>query len=215
MVKSRRKAGINIPMFFACVLLCLTLISIRLTSGLYARYTTSSSGSDEARVIGFGTITMTESGDFESDGKLMIIPGVNLTKKAVVDFPGSESATYVFAEVEPSSHWTTSDKMTFSMSSSDKTMMTWSVDGSWTFLLYDNGKYIYYRELASKVSLKSADIIADNGSVKVNAQITKAEMESLTENLTNISIKLRAAVVQSNGFESPEAAWNSIAAKEG
>lgn len=51
---------VNIPMVLACVLLCLTLISIHLTSGLYARYTTTATASDSARVARFeveGTAT--------------------------------------------------------------------------------------------------------------------------------------------------------------
>jgi len=38
----------------AGILLCLTLFSMHLTSGLYARYTTSASGGDSARVAAFG-----------------------------------------------------------------------------------------------------------------------------------------------------------------
>lgn len=48
---SERK--MNIPMCLAFILLCLTLMSIHLTSGLYARYTTTSTGSDSARVAKF------------------------------------------------------------------------------------------------------------------------------------------------------------------
>ncbi len=47
------KAKMNIPMCVACVLLCLTLFSVHLTSGLYARYVAKGSGSDEARVAKF------------------------------------------------------------------------------------------------------------------------------------------------------------------
>ena len=44
---------VNIPMCLACVLLCLTLISMHLTTGLYARYTTTAQASDSARVAKF------------------------------------------------------------------------------------------------------------------------------------------------------------------
>lgn len=47
------KTKVNIPMCAALVLLFLTMISIHLTSGLYARYTTAASGSDSARVAKF------------------------------------------------------------------------------------------------------------------------------------------------------------------
>lgn len=47
------KAKINIPMTAALVLLLLTMISIHLTSGLYARYTSTAEASDSARVAKF------------------------------------------------------------------------------------------------------------------------------------------------------------------
>ena len=47
------KAKLNIPMCAALVLLLLTMVSIHLTSGLYARYTTNSYDTDSARVAKF------------------------------------------------------------------------------------------------------------------------------------------------------------------
>lgn len=49
----RKPSKVNIPMCIACVLLCLTLFSIHLTAGLYARYTASSESTDTARVAKF------------------------------------------------------------------------------------------------------------------------------------------------------------------
>ena len=204
------KTKMNIPMCLAAILLCLTLISIHLTSGLYAKYIRSASGNDSARVIKFGELTLTEEGDFYEGNKLMIIPGVDLTKKATVSFSGSESATYVFVEITPSK-WSTTDNKTFSLMSNGKTAMQWNVAEGWLFLKSDNGTYIYYRELTPNTELIATDIIAENGKIAVSNQITKSEIQVMT----GISIKLRATVVQSGGFENPEAAWNSVAAKEG
>ena len=47
------KTKMNIPMCLAAILLCLTLFSFYLCGGLYARYTTSDSGEDAARVARF------------------------------------------------------------------------------------------------------------------------------------------------------------------
>lgn len=208
--KHTKTAKVNIPMYIAALLFCLTLISIHLTSGLYAKYTSSASGNDSARVITFGDLTLTETGNFYEGNKLMIIPGVDLTKKAVVDFTGSEAATYVFVEVEPSAIWQTTDNRTFSIKLNSKTAMQWSVAADWNLLLSQDGTYVYYRALAPNTVLNNADIIAENGKITVSNQITKSEIKGMT----NISIKLRATVVQSGGFENPTAAWNSIAAKE-
>ena len=207
---THHKTKMNIPMCLAAILLCLTLISIPLTSGLYAKYISSASGNDSARVIKFGELTLTEEGDFYEGNKLMIIPGVDLTKKATVSFSGSESATYVFVEITPSK-WSTTDNKTFSLMSNGKTAMQWNVAEGWLFLKSDNGTYIYYRELTPNTELIATDIIAENGKIAVSNQITKSEIQVMT----GISIKLRATVVQSGGFENPEAAWNSVAAKEG
>lgn len=50
-----KKTNTRTPVVFSvgCVLLCLTLLSSNLTSGLYARYSTTASGSDSARVAKF------------------------------------------------------------------------------------------------------------------------------------------------------------------
>ena len=50
---SKRTPKLNIPMCAALVLLFLTLISIHLTSGLFARYTAESTAFDAARVAKF------------------------------------------------------------------------------------------------------------------------------------------------------------------
>jgi hypothetical protein len=155
-------------------------------------------------------LTITETGDFYEDNKLMIIPGVVLIKKATVSFSGSESATYVFVEIMPTG-WSATDDVTFALLSNGKTAMQWSIADGWVFLKSDNGTYIYYRELAPNMELVTADIIARNGKITVSDQITKSEIKAMTD----VSIKLRATVVQSGGFENPEAAWNSVAAKEG
>lgn len=49
----RNTNKINIPLCLAGVLFWLTLISIYLTSNLFAKYTATSTGSDSARVAGF------------------------------------------------------------------------------------------------------------------------------------------------------------------
>lgn len=207
MEKHRRKSNVNIPICIACVLFCLTMISIHLVSGLYAKYTTSSGGSDYARVIRFGNLTITESGDFCTDGKLMIIPGVDLKKKALANFDGSESATYVFVEVMLSDHWSTTDNRTFSILSGTNVLMQWTVADDWTYLTKGTGTYIYYKELAPNTSLSTGIIKGEK--VTVSENITKDKITGMT----GIYIKFRADVVQSGGFENAAAAWASVSSK--
>lgn len=53
MAKRKNPSRVNIPMCAAGVLLCLTLFSAHFTSGLYAKYTATATGSDSARVAKF------------------------------------------------------------------------------------------------------------------------------------------------------------------
>lgn len=50
---TRNNNKMNIPMLLACVLLCCVMISFHFVSGLYARYSTTSTGEDSARVAKF------------------------------------------------------------------------------------------------------------------------------------------------------------------
>ena len=209
MAKNIKITKVNIPMCIASFLFCLTLISFHFTSGLYARYISAASGSDSARVAGFGNLTLTETGDFYQDNKLMIIPGVDLTKKATVDFSGSETATYVFAEVIVPAWTASTDNKSFSFLLNGRSVIQWNVAPVWNFLEADNGIYVYYVELAPNSPMNNADIIANNGKITVSDSITKTEIKTITD----ISVKLRATAVQCGGFESPAAAWASVSAK--
>lgn len=67
-----RKVKVNILMCTAAVLLCATLFSMHLVGGLYAKYTTSTSNSDSARVAAF---KITQSGTIFNEIKAEIMPG--------------------------------------------------------------------------------------------------------------------------------------------
>ena len=199
------KHRINIPMCLASILFCLTLISVHFMGGLYAKYTATGSGSDSARVIKFGNITLTETGDFDNaENSAIIIPGVDLTKNATVSFEGSEAATFVFVEVVPEG-WTTTDNRTFTAAGGG---MLWSVSTEWTYL--DETEYVYYMVLEPNTPLNNEEIIA-GGTVTVDDNISKGVISSIT----NMTVDFRASVVQAGGFDSVSAAWDSIAAKAG
>lgn len=87
--KPNRK--VNIPMCAALILLCLVLVSSHLTSGLYARYTSSSTGSDSARVAKFEVetsganenISVTADTDSSQNGTTYTITIENKSEVAV------------------------------------------------------------------------------------------------------------------------------------
>lgn len=211
---------LNIPMCMACVLLCAVLFSIHLTSGLYSRYVATGDGTDSARVITFGEITLEETGDFVTeDGKniFLITPGVDLKKQAIVTFEGSESATYIFVKAVLSNNWTrvVADGVdTFRILSADEdtTYLEWQIASGWTYLEYDGG-YVYYRELEPNVTLEDVDIIANEGKITVSSEIpTIAQTDNITS-LDNTYINFQATVVQAGGFADSSEAWNSVGNK--
>lgn len=211
MAKTPKKSNRNVVVYVACFLFCLTLISIRLTSDLYAKYTAQASAGDSARVAAMGTLSLTEAGE-----PLTFVPGVNLTQDIEVGYTAGEVATYLFVDVTPTATspvaWEASaDHTTFSIKSGAKTMVQWSVAAGWTYLQQDNGAYVYYRALAPNTALTAADVIANNGMITVSDTITKTELETLT----GVSILVHATVVQAGGFDSPGAAWVSVSAQEG
>ncbi len=213
-MRKDKPAMVNIPVCIALALLCLTLISSHMTSGLYARYVAQDESFDSARVIKFGDITLTEVGDFYETGKLMIIPGENLQKRAVINFDGSEAATYVFLQIDISDEWETTDGRTFTIAEGADDLMSWSVDDRWECLIRD-GRYVYYYKhdggsiLPPNSTLVNVDIIANNGTITVSENITKAQIESMID----ITMGIRASVVQAGGFEDVNAAWESVATK--
>lgn len=197
----KRRAKVNIPICAAGILLCLTLFSTHLTSGIYARYSTTAAAGDSARVIKFGQITLTEYGEDTQ----YIVPGVNLTWGATVDFDGSESATYVFLEVEPTgTSWSVSeDKKTYTFFENGP---YWMMADGWEHIPNTENPYVYYRALGPNTPLESAPVVA-NGVIFVREDLTQSELAEMSNSLT---VKFRASVVQSNGFDSVEAAWTSL-----
>lgn len=207
MTKHRTHSKLNIPFCAGLVLLCLTLFSMHLTSGLYARYVTTDSADDAARVITFGDLTLTETGDFV-DGSAIIVPGVDLTKRVVVSFTGSESATYTFIEVKVGK-WMNADKTLFYVGSVSNPLMSWSVAEGWESLGYIDGSYVYYRADKANNNSFTCDFIASEGVISVSDSIKKSDLADMH----GMFIRLQATVVQSNGFNNPSDAWASVSGK--
>lgn len=194
----------------AAGLFILTIISIYLLGGLFARYVSSGYGSDSARVAAFGDLTLTETGDFDGTEhkKGMIVPGVPLTKDATVTFTGTEMATVVFVEViVPKDTWEMTDVRAFSYGG-----LSWTVASEWEYLNSDqyegDNRHIYYQILAPNTELDHERIITD-GEISVSEEITKAALAGLA----NGDLTFRASVIQTGGFKTVGEAWAAMAAK--
>lgn len=66
-----KKQKINIPMCAAFILFVLTLISMHMTSGLFARYTATATGTDSARVAKFD-VRGEVAAVVDTEGKLIL-----------------------------------------------------------------------------------------------------------------------------------------------
>lgn len=197
--KSKRRSSFTLGeklTFLAGILFCLVLISTALLGSLFGRYVTSAAGSDSARVVQFGALTLTETGDFTGDTQKtgIIIPGVDLQKDVRVTFEASEVATIVFVEVT-APDWEVSGS---SFSKKDG-LLHWTLADGWTHL--PDTQYVYYRELPPNTGL-TAQIIKD-GTIFVSDAIT----ESNISDFADLSLTFQASVIQNDGSLTPAEAW--------
>ena len=196
--------------FIAGILLCLVLITTAMMGGLFARYTATGTGSDQARVAKFGDLTLVETGENIS----MVIPGVNIRKQVQVTFEPSEVATIVFVEISAPG-WKTDDNKLFSRGE----YLSWSVADGWTCLDPHTVPYVYYYELAPNAEFDSVDVIApllaDEQLTDYHIFVSPEAPESFMQGLTGeeLKITLKASVIQTGEFDSVQAAWEHLSSK--
>lgn len=171
-------------------LLYLAVATFALTGVTFSRYVASAHSQDEARVITFGDLTVTDS------GVTQVQPGVPAEKDLTVRFEGSEAAVYVFAEVQGG--WTLGADGIYHDATG---LMSWRVAGGWTHLR-DN---VYYRELAPNTAL-DAGLIA-GGTVDVSENMTRTQLQAAAGTL---HIRVQAAAVQREGGDTAETAWARV-----
>ena len=221
--KRNKKSAIrNVPMTLACVLFCLTLLSTHFTSDLYARYTTSDSASDGARVVKFGEIHIKETADFTTiDGQkvLTVAPGVDIGKSARLSFGGSEAETFVFLQVTTTvteddskindAVWSVADNKIFTLKNGEKNILSWALADGWTYhtTSADTSTRVYYKKLAPNEKLDAVELIA-GGKVTVPETVVKKDLAAFD----SINVIFKASAVQANGFANASDAWNSVSA---
>lgn len=204
-----KKAKFRLP--FSAVLLYLALIAAALSGVTFSRYVTGTTVSDSARVAMMKELTVTETGWLD---QRVILPGVNMTKKAVVDFEGSEMACYVFCAITANGWTRAADNFHYTAGTG---ILNWAVDNTkWTYLQGDGSTSVYYCIVNANTALH-ADVLADGGKITVSENITRSQLDTLAAPL---SIKISATAVQYHGFseghteaERAEAAWNAVKGK--
>ena len=212
-----RTPVVSIAMYMAVVLFWLIAISVYISSGLFAKYSTTASGGDSARVIKFGDLIVTENNVAGSEGgNFYFAPGVDIQKKVTVAFEGSEAATYVFVRVETPG-WAFENNRDFVLNQGDTQIMSWSVDDKWTYLPTEENAYVFYAVLNPNNPMDDWDVVK-NGTVTVSKDVTRTDYKNL-DGIT-IAINIEAYVVQANGFCAPNTelanttnitnAWNAL-----
>lgn len=211
-----KKAKFRLP--FSAVLLYLALIAAALSGVTFSRYVTGTTVSDSARVAMMKELTVTETGGLD---QRVILPGVNMIKKAVVDFEGSEMACYVFCAITANGWTRAADNFHYTAGTG---ILNWAVDNTkWTFLQEDGGTSVYYCIVNANTALQ-ADVLADGGKITVSENITRSQLDTLAASAAPLSIKISATAVQYHGFsegllagyteaDRAEAAWNAVKGK--
>lgn len=207
-----KKAKFRLP--FSAVLLYLALIAAALSGVTFSRYVTGTTVGDSARVAMMKELTVTPDGLDQR----VILPGVDMTKKAIVDFEGSEMACYVFCEITANGWTRAADNFHYTAGTD---ILNWAVDDAkWTYLQEDGSTSVYYCIVNANTALH-ADVLADGGKITVSEDITRSQLDALAAPL---SIKISATAVQYHGFsegllagyteaDRAEAAWNAVKGK--
>lgn len=211
-----KKAKFRLP--FSAVLLYLALIAAALSGVTFSRYVTGTTVSDSARVAMMKELTVTETEGLE---QRVILPGVDMTKKAVVDFEGSEMACYVFCAITTNGWTRAADNFHYTAGTG---ILNWAVDSAkWTYLKEDGSTSVYYCIVNANTALH-ADVLAEDGKITVSADITRSQLNALAASAAPLSIKISATAVQYHGFseglpagyteaDRAMAAWNAVKGK--
>lgn len=187
---------------FRTYVLYFLILSLLISGVTFSKYVTKSEGSDLARVSSIGDVEITEIGDFYEDGKLWIIPGVNPDMRAIANYEGSESVSYLFLRVDADS-FTKVSSDEFVIEGDGEELVKWGMESGWNYLLEDKGEYVYYIEVPANEVVEK-DIVAEN-----KVYVSKYVTEDKLEEWGSLYIKLNIKAIQKGNFTA-EQAWNSL-----
>ena len=167
-------------------LMYLLLLCFSASGVTMSRYTTSSSGRDDARVASIRELTVTQT-----DRTYLVAPGVDLINDAAVHFGGSEMACYLFLQIDAEGWFDKGD--TFIYPDVDRAWMSFSVADGWLPLPGDGT--VFYRVLPANTPL-DAPVFRD-GKIAVSRTVTRTQLATFGGELP---LRLSATAVQYAGF---------------
>ncbi len=200
--KSNKRAPLFSVTHVGLILLCLVLVTGHFAGGIYAKYATENGGGDSGRVISFGELTVTEDND------LLVAPGCSIRRQTNVSFGGSEAQTYLFVKIgydENVWQWKDGTKLQTITTYTDEHLPIAQLElaSNWTKL--EDALGVFYLEVPSNTVIEKQPVFANSGVVDLPA----VGMSKL-QGLVNTSITVDVVVVQANGFESVQDAWNAV-----
>lgn len=193
----------NIFTRLATYLLSMTLISNCLLSNMYARYVSTHVMDDATHVVGFGDVIINKRGIF-NEKNTIFAPGASLYGNVNIDFEGSDISTYMFLEIILSENWKIEDSYNVVIKSNDVQLMNTTISNSWIYLKQQNNVVVYYQEINPNTNFNQ-NVFSANA-INVSSLITSEHFDLLED----ISMQFKAHVIQSNGFETVDLAWETI-----
>ena len=208
-----RVRKVNLPMVLAGILFYFVIVTTYLSGGLLARYTTSDTSSDSARVIKFGQLYLEQTNAQQGGTSHVVTPERNIDMKVTVSFGGSEADTFVFVKVSaPKWERVKNNTIYTNEFRSANGKASWTVADGWTHVKTTGNEYVYYRKVESGNTLDKVDFIK-NGIITIKSDIKNADLYAINE----AKLDMTAYVVQANGFNASQYeidnaldAWNSI-----
>ena len=182
---AKRKGIATKTMFMILAVVLIVGISV---GGTLAWLTDTTAPVTNTFTVGDINITLTESENLN----LKMVPGNTITKDPKVTVKGGSEACWLFVKVVESDNL--------------DDFITYAIAEGWTELTTGSG--IYYREVTAATTNVDFNVLANNR-VTVKDTVTKADMNSLTED-TLPTLTFTAYAVQKDNIATAAAAWAEV-----
>lgn len=206
---NNKKSGISLRAILLYISLC-TFVVIGVT---FSKYITMSNGGDEARVVKFNEVVVSETNmDADRKQNFILTPGTMLNKDPKVTFGGAETLTYIFLEVDGKGFNYDNDTREFTsvlpdMESEGK--VHFFLADEWEYVTTDGDKYVFVQTYhpTGEINEVDYDVIRDN-TVYVDWSIRNSELNKLKD----LQLTFNATATQTDG-RSAEEMWKLVKSK--
>ena len=183
----------------------LAVITLLFSGVTVSKYVASTTSSDQARTAKSGKVSIVEHADFNKEGNLVLQPGVNLKKEALVSFKKSETANFLYVEVKLGNEWTTTDNQKF-VALNNKASFT--INPEWKYLTTDASThtFVYYKTIPANEDVVDQPIINKN-EIQVLKTLKNSELKAI--DAKDVQITFRAIAAQYSSEAKALSTWKS------